>query len=383
MCKFHQQVANAIAEDPATGKVDTLRYSIALTALSRYWLERRLPGMDYLSGFSNFELAVPAVQSALSMSGMETDLPAIAARRIGYATDVRAELDDLIEKNALSLQTLNLPQNPLSFKRPLNLMIASLFEGDPAKPLTLVSKAADPKHEPMRRAIAGLLSRPAVAEKLEQMLDDSVAELITRAPGATNGRLQSIYNSFPRGLRTAFGECAAHGGGGAVLGHAGCAGAMLLSGGAAASVMGPAMYIASPAIAAGLDYYFNWRVAKVPSFARLAAVGVISVGVAAGVNRLLPHDHEAGAHTHMSSEKAIWFESLPKPLQAEYLGGERAKFLRLTPALQNAVREESARENITPELFLLTCGGENEVSQKVSDYLRSQRADAPQNLAVR
>jgi hypothetical protein len=375
MCEFHNQISRAIAADPASGKLDLTRYCLSTIALGGYWVDRRLPETPYLSGASNYDMATPQAQAALKKSGLDTNLDRIQSDRAYLVPGLRDAIDEVIREQNLSLQSLNLPAKPLGFPRTMILMNEALHEGPETKVRPVVKTVADPAHEPMRKAVTALLSRPGVPESFEHLIDDSIAELMARAPSATNRTLQSVYNALPQPMRSAITSCAVHGGGGAAATHLLCLGGMAASGGAGAAVMGPAMYIGSPALAMGLEAYFNWRSAAKTSLTRMAAVGGISLGIAAGINQLLPHDHGA-SHAepgHMSGR--AWFESLPAEMREFYMESQRER-LRILPAtLRSSVAEEARKENVSSEMFLMICSGNNPVSAEVTRFLTNRVND--------
>lgn len=377
MCEFHNQISRVIAADPLSGKLDFTRYCLSHIALGGFWVDRRLPETPYLSGASNYDMATPQAQAALWKSGLDTNLDRIQHDRAALVPMLRTAIDEVIHDRELTLQALNLPAKPLGFPRPLILMNEALHEGpaDIARPI--VAHAKDPAHEPMRKAVATLMSRPGVADAFEHLIDDSIAELMVKAPSATNARLQKIFDSIPQRVRSAVTECTMHGGGGALATHALCLGGMAASGGAGAALMGPAMYVGAPALAMGIETYVNWRNGAKASVTRLAAAAAVSFGIAAGINQLLPHEHD-----HMHNEKAEWFESLPRSIKDSQMQSQKILIAALPASLQKEVKEAAKNEGLLPEVFLLTCDGTDPVVAKVNAYQQEIRAEAP-SIALR
>lgn len=377
MCEFHHRVAMAIAENPETGRVDLTRYSLASVALAGFWMARLMPDMSHLSGSSNLDMATPEAQAALKASGLDTNLDRIKRDRVELVPFVRSAIDEIIAQRSLDLKSLNLPKNPLGFRRPLNLMLEDLYEGPTDRIRTLVKTPPRAGQEPMRAAMEILLAKPGIVPALERLINDSIIELMVKAPGENNPRLQQVFNCIPQPVRSTIANCAMHGGGGALATHALCLGGMAVSGGAGAALMGPAMYVGAPALAMGIETYVNWRNGAKASATRLAAAAAVSFGIAAGINQILPHDHD-----HMHNEKAEWFENLPGSVRTSYIESQRVLIAALPASLQEEVEEAAKNEGLPPEVFLLTCDGTNPVVAKVNVYRRESGAEAP-SIALR
>lgn len=62
MCKFHKDVAMSVATSPVTGQFDTVCYSLTLRASAKFWVNKYMPDMGHLDGYSPYELSSDAAQ---------------------------------------------------------------------------------------------------------------------------------------------------------------------------------------------------------------------------------------------------------------------------------------------------------------------------------
>ncbi len=78
-------------------------------------------------------------------------------------------------------------------------------------------------------------------------------------------------------------------------------------------------------------------------------------------------------HTHMNNEKVQWFQSLPDVLREDMLRQTRITYSALPPDLRTRLDNAAQRENIPPEVFIITCSGTDPVSQKITAFLSEQK----------
>ncbi|PZQ48227.1 MAG: hypothetical protein DI551_01695 [Micavibrio aeruginosavorus] len=92
----------------------------------------------------------------------------------------------------------------------------------------------------------------------------------------------------------------------------------------------------------------------------------ISAAVFAGVQMMAPHDHMKGA-------QAEWYQSLPPEMKRSLLAGSRKSYENLPADLRERLDIEAEKAGIPPELFMVTCGGDNQVSRDIAAYAASRR----------
>lgn len=87
----------------------------------------------------------------------------------------------------------------------------------------------------------------------------------------------------------------------------------------------------------------------------------ISVGVLAGLQMIAPHDHGQG-------KQVEWYQSLPLELRESMLARSRESYENLPANLRHRLDLEAKKEGIPPQLFMLTCSKDNEVSRDIAAY---------------
>lgn len=305
MCKFHKDVAREIATDPTTGTFDPLAYSIGLSALAKFWIDRYMPDMSDCDGYSNYEMASLRGVRAFDRSGLSSNLQDIENFKTTTIGSVRDALASVISENGLTLEKLNLPKNPVRNSRFLDQAMCEIYQGDPAIGLELRSSVDKAEQEPLRLAVEKLTSQPGIDVLLQKLQEGSFGRLFTEAKEKVNPTLLSAYEKIPSGLTKTFRNCAmcaGSGTGGALVSHAGCvlvpvfAGA---SGSALSAQLMSAMLVTSPVIAGGVTAGIDRLQHKGFSFLKVGASAALGLAIATGVNAYGGHDHRAEHHDQM------------------------------------------------------------------------------------
>lgn len=101
----------------------------------------------------------------------------------------------------------------------------------------------------------------------------------------------------------------------------------------------------------------------------------ISLAVFAGVQNIASHDH-------MHSPQAEWYQSLPPQMRESLLSRSRQSYEVLPADLKTRLDREAAKEGIPPELFMMTCSGDNPVSRDIAAYAASRKTSSAPALEV-
>lgn len=318
MCKFHKDIARAIATDAATNQFDPALYSVALVVMAKYRIEQHMPEMFGCDGYSAYQMATPQAQGAFARSGLTVPQAEIDTYHAAHINDLRRAIVDATRGLPVSIKGLNLPKNPVKDVRFLDEATVELFDGpgyytkhnqqSKGKPdgavmgyvadeINLTASAHDPKFEPIRQAAAAFLAYEGVETVLEQMFKHSLASKFQAAPDQVNPTLLRAYNALPNGLRSAFKTCAScmgGAGGGALTGHIGCVVALASSGaGNAALSTGASLGLSGVFTAAGLGAWYGLR----GRFAGMAERGVVLTGALGGMALMVGVHMSGGHHT--------------------------------------------------------------------------------------
>lgn len=363
MCKFHKDVAIQIATG-ADNIFDPVRYSIIMCALSRYWIDLYMPEVDYLDGYSVYEMATPRAVAALrkseTINTISQDVEGVISHAAANAPQLRKALDQVILEQELTSKTLNLPKRPLNNLKALSEISADIYEGDPAEGLNVKAAVNNPAHEPMRRAVSSLFDKDGFEPVLRTMIAGSFARLMTEAQSRVNPVLLKAYDNLPYGLRTSFASCALHGGGGSIGTHALC---LMMP-----AAVGAVGMVASPIIAIGIDRALEWHQGNSFSWKRSASVASFSLAIAFGINALWPHDH-------LNTVQAKEFNHKQKDDQDVILVSFRREYEALPDALRQRVNEQAAKKNISPEMYLAICDGSDSLGKEITAFQDSQKND--------
>lgn len=348
MCKFHKDVARDIATDPATGQFNSVAYSIALVALAKFWIDRYMPEMSDCDGYSNYAMAGATGVAAFEKSGLNADLDMIEANRDKFVGFVRDALGKVINEQGLTLQSLNLPKNPIKNSTFLDKAMVEIYDGDPAVELTLKKVSSEPDHEPLRQAVEAFYAVPGIENALQTMQEGSFARLFIEAREKANPVLLKAYERLPKGLINAFKSCAMCAGtgtGSAVLTHAGCvlvpvfAGA---SGSALSSQLMSLMLVTSPALAAGVTAGIDRLQGKGFSPVKVGASAALGFAIAFGINANSGHNHD---HHHAESEARA------QAFLDDMTASERAEFHQTALIFKKTDLELAADMCVAPDTF--------------------------------
>jgi hypothetical protein len=354
MCKFHKDVAIAVAANPSTGDIDPVRYSLTLGALSRLWINKYMPSMGHLDGYSNYELSTTEAREAFLASDLPKDVRSANDNVFERRDFVRAVIDDYIVKHQIDRASLNLPKDP--YKKPafLDGANADIYEGSPAGPRDIKLYAEKPEHEPLRRAMDELFKQDGFLEAIDGLLQTSISNLMIDAPRQVNQTRLSIYDRLPFKLRSAFGSCSLHAGGGALAHVAICGGLNVAIGGFSSTFMNAAMYAFAPAVAVGTTYGVEkFKKNNVNEYKYVLPV-VLALAAAFGASKIFPHEHS-------TDPRMEWFYSLNAPQRYDQLQKDYQRYLKLPEDLQRQVDEEASKQKMTPSMFMTSlevCGGD-------------------------
>lgn len=373
MCKFHKDVAIAVATDPHTGSVDPLRYSVTLCAIAKFWIDKYMPDMGYQDGYSNYEMSSKTARQSFENSGLEKDLLRAREGQPDRVEFLRSVADKVIAEMKLTAGSLHLPKRPDKSPHFLDSVMLGIFEGDPQIELVLKkgSDVPNEKHKPLRDVMERLYQEDGYKDALEASLKSSVANLFIQAPELINPQLLKAYDHLPTGFRTAFGSCSLHGGGGALTHLVVCGGLNSAIGGFSGAFMNAAMWGVAPAVALATTYAEEkYRYNDFNPYKYILPVA-ISLAAAFGVSRFLPHEHS-------DSERMRWFYSMNAEQRFDELGRQHARFLRLSQPLQKEVELEAARQSMTIPMFMVSlnvCGGN--LVPKIAAYEMQKAKETP------
>jgi hypothetical protein len=371
MCKFHKDVAIQVATG-SDGVIDPVRYGVMMCALSRYWIDLYMPEVDYLDGYSTYEMAtskaVAAMKGSPVIHELSQNIPAITAYAEEKSYQLRQSVDEVIAEQGLTLKSLHLPRRPLNNLNAISEIASGIYEGIPANGLNVKETVENPDHEPMRRAVSALFSKEEFEPVLRNMIAGSFARLMTEAQETVNPKLLNAYEALPYGFRTSFASCAMHGSGGTIGTHALC---LLMP--AAVGAVGMA---ASPVIAVGIDRALDWRQGNSFSWRRSASVAVVSLAVAFGINAAWPHDH-------LNTAQARQFGEKDKGTQDAVLATYRKEYDSLSDELRRRVDEQAAKRTISPEMYLAICDGSDSLGREIAEFQKQQKGSAEASFTAR
>ncbi|MFA7275580.1 MAG: hypothetical protein WC043_02120 [Pseudobdellovibrionaceae bacterium] len=367
MCKFHKDVAVAVAtrED---GSIDPLRYSITLCALSKFWIDRYMPDMGHQDGYSNYEMASKAARQAFENSGLEKNYDRANAGQQDRVVYIRECVDAVIAERGLTSSDLYLSKTPDRSPRFLDQVMLGMYDGDPAQELSVKPVSENPKHEPLRRTVAELYRNSSFERVIEDSLKSNISRLFLEAPAKINPALMPAYDRLPTGLRTAFGSCSLHGGGGAAAHVVVCGGLNSAIGGFSGVFMNAAMYAVGPAVALATTYAVErYRLNDFNPYKYILPVA-ISLGAAFAANQVLPHEHHA-------DPRMAWFYMLEPVQRHDVLEKNRQRYEKLSPELRQQVDVAAQKQDMTIPMFMTSldvCGGD--LTPRIWTFERQQRA---------
>lgn len=366
----------AVATNPISGSVDPLRYSITLCALAKYWIDKYMPDMGYQDGYSNYEMSTKAAQTAFTHSGLEQNLDKARDGQNERITFLRQVVDNIITDMGLTPSALHLPKHPHTSPHFLDSVMLNIYEGDPKIEWELKSDEAvdNKKHKPLHNVLEHIFAVEGYKEAIEGSLKSSISNLFIQAPSLVNPRLLRTYDCLPTGLRTAFGSCSLHGGGGALTHLVVCGGLNSVIGGFSGVFMNAAMWGIAPAVALATTYAEEkYRYNDFNPYKYILPVA-ISLGVAFGASRFLPHEHS-------TDSKLQWFYGANMIERHKLLEQQTIRFNKLSPDLKRDLVDRSGEQKMTKEMFLLfldTCGGD--LTPKIMAYEREQASKVPSHV---
>lgn len=356
MCKFHKDVAMAVATDPVTGSVDPLRYSITLCALAKYWIDKYMPDMGYQDGYSNYEMSTSAARTAFAHSGLEQNLRTAREGQAERIEFLRTSVDTVIEQMGLTPDALHLPKKPHKSPRFLDSVMLNIYEGDPKIEWELKDDedVSNEKHKPLRHVLERIFAVEGYKDAIEASLKSSISNLFIQAPAQINSHLLKAYDNLPKGFRTAFGSCSLHGGGGALTHLAVCGGLNSAIGGFSGAFANAAMWGVAPAVALATTYAEEkYRYNDFNPYKYVLPVA-LSLAAAYGVSQFVPHEHS-------TDPRMSWFYGMNAEQRYEELNRQHNRYLMLSPELRKEVDVESARQSMTVPMFMASlevCGGD-------------------------
>ena len=187
MCIFHEIVARDIATSQDHTTPDPARYSVARVILARYHLEQYMPRMANCSGCCNADMTTPQAREEFAASQLAKPLTEIIAYRNAHIPSLHQAMEQVAAEYELTIETLNLPSDPLAPNAFIDEAVTELLEGYTgpdyyaAGALTLKARAHKPEFEPLRQAAEAFLATPGVEPILKQMMENSIARLFIAA----------------------------------------------------------------------------------------------------------------------------------------------------------------------------------------------------------
>ncbi len=370
MCKFHKDVAIAVATDPVTGAVDPLRYSITLVALAKFWVDKYMPDMGHQDGYSNYEMSSAAAQTSFRQSGLEQHLDKAREGQADRVLFLRHAANQIIAEMGLTPESLYLPERPDTAPRFLNTVMLGIYEGNPQIEWMVKDSVENKKHKPLRDAVARIFEIQGYTETIEESLKSSISNLFIQAPHHVKPKLLAAYDKFPSGLRTAFASCSLHSGGGALAHAVVCGGLNTAIGGLSGTLMNTAMYAVAPVVAVGTTWAVErYQLSDFNPYKYILPVAM-SLSAAFAISTILPHEHSA-------DPKMAMFYSLNAQQRYQELDKQYQRYSRLSPELRQGVEQESERQSMTIPMFMVSldiCGGQ--LTPRIRAYERLAQSDA-------
>ena len=364
MCKLHKDVAIVVAKNLNTGEIDPLIYSITLCALAKFWIDKYIPDMSHIDGYSDYEMSTPDARKLYHLSGLEQEVAQIKAEKSDRKGFLRQAAEQIITEQRLTLVNLHLPKNPETSPRFLDKVMLDIYEGDPRQELSLKPVAGKPEFEPMRRVIETIYQNPSYQQALENSLKLSISNLFTNAPNNISPDLLKLYSCFSVGLRTSFASCSLHSGGGVMTHAVVCGGLNTAIGGLSTTLMNTAMYAVAPVVAVGTTYAVEkYRMNDFNPYKFIVPV-VLSLSAAFAVSKFLPHEHSA------DPKMASFYGLNPQQRQVE-LQSQYKRYLNLSIGLRSEIEKEAKRQDMSISMFMASlnvCGGD--LTPRINEYER-------------
>lgn len=370
MCNFHQAVAVKAATDES-GSIDAGYKTIIRVALSRYWAERYVDGAEDVNGYNPYPLATQRQQEAFARSGLKRPLDGVEREELDAISFLRGKMAELALEQDISAKALKLP--PVTAREPfIDMAIAHFYKGDPRGEFNLVDDVEREDLKPLHRAVSKLHADPKTREVLESLVKGKICTLYSEAPSQVNLALVEAYQNLPQKVKDVSARISKYsgnillGGFSGLVGHSLHYGSVIGAGFAAGTASSANLALSGVFLAAsfgGWNAFFGGKYQsvkdRVSAFAMQAGLTAV---IAFGAQNILEHDH-------MSSEKAQWYAALPHELRENFRQGSLQNYERLSDELQDKVFEKAQAEGIPPEIYLLTCSGEDPVSNEVNLYL--------------
>lgn len=379
MCNFHESVAVRTATDNA-GKIHAGHRTVIRVALSRFWAERYVEGGENVNGYNPYPLATKEQQAAFERSGLKRPLAEIEHEEIDAISFLRRKIAELEQEQDLSPKALRLPVATAreSF---IDMAISHFYKGDPKGEFSLVDTVDRADLKPLHRAVSRLHDDPQTRNVLERLVQGKICTLYSEAPHKVNQTLVDAYESLPERVKAVSARLSKYGGniilGGfsGLIGHGVHYGSVLGAGiavGAASSANLTLSGVFLLASYGGWNKFFGGQYQDLKQQASAFAVQAgLTVAIAFGAQSLLDHDH-------MSSERAIWYASLPPELRDVFRQDSLQTYNNLPEELRSRLDEEARQEGIPPEIYLLVCDGSDPISQEVNAYLQARVANPPE-----
>jgi len=385
MCKFHKDVAQKVAMDPATGQSHIGYETVIRIALSRYWVERYISGADSVTGYSVYPMAMAKQQEAFEQSGLKKPLEQVQREEEEEIALLRDRLAALEAQHDLSPKALRLPI-PTSREAFTEMTIDKFYKGDPRGDFRLIDHVDDENLQPLHRAVSFFQNDPEIEPVLERLIKGKICALYTEAPQKVNRDLVAAYERLPERVRdvgaslSRYGGAIALGGFSGLIGHsvhyASVLGAGLVAGTASSFslALSGVFLLASYG---GWNFAFGGRFMNLKQQASALAVQAgLTVAVMAGAQIILPHNH-------MNMEKMRLYTLMTEKQQQDYLQTAQTIYDQLPAELQKKVESEAEREGILPALYIQTCDGSSEVSGEVTAFLTGKaRQSGPESGAA-
>ncbi len=307
MCKFHKDVARALATDPATNTFDPDAYAVALLAVAQFRIENIMPALFDCGGDNRLELATPRARAAYEGASL-------ARHMVGNEEALcRTAL-----RESVGRQALNLPADPVKDTAFLDEATYELFtgyddkeRGYASRPLSFVEQAHRPDFAPLLVATRAFAAQPGVTPALQRLFEQNVTRLFDEAQTQTPRLLAHAYGFLPGRLRGAFKSCAVcvgTGAGGAAVSHLGCVAALAFGGAGGAALSSKTMAlmtVTSPLLAAGITAGIDkWRTGRI-SLVKAGGAAALGLGLAVAAQNFGGHEDHHAHHGALDPEAAL------------------------------------------------------------------------------
>lgn len=380
MCNSHDSIAELAATGPE-GILNPGQYAVILVALEKYQPEQYMPEAEGADDYNPYSLASKKRQRAFERSGLKRSLSDIKSDESLLIERLKDKIAILAQSQDLSVKALKLPITTAR-KAFLDMAFWKLYEGDWRDRLEIVKQTPHADLAPLRRAVSFLHADDETRDILERLMKGSIAKLYLEAPQKANQALLDAYESLPERVKEVSGRLSKYGGNIVLGGFSGLLGhglhyASVLGTGLAAGAASSTANLGLSVLFLGASYG-GWRELfggkyrfTKEQISALAVQAGLTLAVAWGAQNLMEHNH-------MSSERAVWYASLPSELRDSFRQESLQIYSSLPEELRLQLDDKARSEGVPPEVYLLLCDGSDSVGQEINAYLRARAENPPQ-----